>query len=143
MRVLRYPAALVVVLALVSVTAWALSWPFEKAVYLAPVIVVAGAAAIGLVLLWSKVALNSLRESRLRHESPAIANRLSPPARRRNRFRPPAPVAWLHMHQGTWTLADCPPDAQSELVRELGISELTAAVLVRRGYSDPVVARRF
>jgi hypothetical protein len=64
MRVLRYPAALVAVLALVAVTAWALSWPFEKAVYLAPVIVVAGAAAIGLVLLWSKVALNSLRESR-------------------------------------------------------------------------------
>jgi single-stranded-DNA-specific exonuclease len=47
------------------------------------------------------------------------------------------------MHEGTWTLADCPPDAQSELVRELGISELTAAVLVRRGYSDPAVARRF
>ena len=64
MRVLRSSAALVAVLALVSVTAWALSWPFEKAVYLAPVIVVAGAAAIGLVLLWSKVALNSLRESR-------------------------------------------------------------------------------
>src|SRR5204863_466745 len=41
------------------------------------------------------------------------------------------------------TLADCPPDAQAALVRELGISELTAAVLVRRGYSDPDVARRF
>ena len=64
MRVLRYAGALVAVLALVSVTAWALSWPFQKAVYLAPVIVVAAAAAIGLVLLWSKVALNSLRESR-------------------------------------------------------------------------------
>ena len=57
MRVLRYPVALVVVLALVALTAWALSWPFEKAVYLAPVIVVGGAAAIGLVLLWGKVAL--------------------------------------------------------------------------------------
>jgi hypothetical protein len=64
MRVLRYAGALVAVLALVSVTAWALSWPFQKAVYLAPVIVVAACAAIGLVLLWSKVALNSLRESR-------------------------------------------------------------------------------
>ena len=64
MRVLRYSAALAVVLALVAVTAWALSWPLEKAVYLAPVIVVAGAAAVGLVLLWSKVALNSLQESR-------------------------------------------------------------------------------
>jgi single-stranded-DNA-specific exonuclease len=47
------------------------------------------------------------------------------------------------MHDGTWTLADCPPAAQMELSRELGISELTAAVLVRRGYSDPAVARRF
>ncbi len=47
------------------------------------------------------------------------------------------------MHEGIWTLADCPPDAQAELVRELGISELTAGVLVRRGYSDPAVARSF
>jgi len=51
-------------LGLVSLTAWALSWPLEKAVSLAPVIVVGGAAAVGLVLLWGKVALNSLRESR-------------------------------------------------------------------------------
>jgi single-stranded-DNA-specific exonuclease len=47
------------------------------------------------------------------------------------------------MHEGTWTLADCPPAAQAELVRELGISEVTAAVLVRRGYTDPAVARTF
>jgi single-stranded-DNA-specific exonuclease len=47
------------------------------------------------------------------------------------------------MHEGTWTLPDCPPDAQAELVRELGVSELTAGVLVRRGYSDPTLARRF
>ena len=47
------------------------------------------------------------------------------------------------MHDGTWSLADCPPSAQAEIVRELGISELTASVLVRRGYSDPAVARRF
>jgi hypothetical protein len=64
MRVLRYPAALAVVLAMVALTAWALAWPFEKAVYLAPVIVVGGAAAVGLVLLWGKIALSSLRESR-------------------------------------------------------------------------------
>jgi uncharacterized membrane protein len=64
MRVLRYLVALAGVLALVVLTAWALSWPFEKAVYLAPVIVVGGAAAVGLVLLWGKIALNSLRESR-------------------------------------------------------------------------------
>ena len=47
------------------------------------------------------------------------------------------------MHDGTWTLADCPSDAQAELVRALGISELTASVLVRRGYTDPAVAARF
>jgi hypothetical protein len=64
MRVLRYPAALVVVLALVALTAWLLSWPLEEAVYLAPVIAVGGAAAVGLLLLWGKVALDSLRESR-------------------------------------------------------------------------------
>jgi uncharacterized membrane protein len=62
-RVFRYPAALAGVLVLVTLTAWALSWPFEKAVYLAPVIVVGGAAAVGLVLLWGKIALHSLRES--------------------------------------------------------------------------------
>ena len=56
--------ALAAVLGLVSLTAWALSWPFDKAVSLAPVIVIGGAAAVGLVLLWGKVALNSLRESR-------------------------------------------------------------------------------
>ncbi|HZT93134.1 MAG TPA: hypothetical protein VE985_01485 [Gaiellaceae bacterium] len=64
MRVFRYPVALAAVLALVALTAWVLAWPFEKAVYLAPVIVVGGAAAVGLVLLWAKIALNSLRESR-------------------------------------------------------------------------------
>jgi hypothetical protein len=64
MRVFRYLAALVVVLALVAVTAWALSWPLERAVYLAPVIVVGGAAAVGLLLVWGKIALTSLRESR-------------------------------------------------------------------------------
>jgi hypothetical protein len=64
MRLLRYPAALAVVLGLVALTAWAFAWPFEKAAYLAPIIVVGGAAAVGLVLLWSRIALDSLRESR-------------------------------------------------------------------------------
>jgi hypothetical protein len=64
MRLLRYPAALAVVLGLVALTAWVLAWPFEKAAYLAPIIVVGGAAAVGLVLLWGKIALDSLRESR-------------------------------------------------------------------------------
>src|SRR5215475_80020 len=47
------------------------------------------------------------------------------------------------MEDGTWTLADCPPAAKAELVRTLEITEVTAAVLVRRGYSDSGVARRF
>jgi uncharacterized membrane protein len=64
MRALRYLAALLVVIAVVAITAWALAWPFEKAAYLAPVIVVCGAAVVGLVLLWGKIAFSSLRESR-------------------------------------------------------------------------------
>jgi single-stranded-DNA-specific exonuclease len=47
------------------------------------------------------------------------------------------------MHDGTWTLTDCPPDAQAELARALGVSTVTAAVLARRGYLDPDDARRF
>ena len=64
MRVIRYPVALAAVLGLVAFVAWLLSWPFEKAVSLAPIIVVGGAAAVGLVILWGKVAFNSLQESR-------------------------------------------------------------------------------
>jgi hypothetical protein len=64
MRILRYPVALAGVLALVAFTAWLLAWPFEKTVYLAPVIVVGGLAAVGLVLLWGKIAIASLKESR-------------------------------------------------------------------------------
>ncbi len=47
------------------------------------------------------------------------------------------------MYDGTWTLADCPPTTQAELSRALGISELTAAVLIRRGHDEPEAARRF
>lgn len=47
------------------------------------------------------------------------------------------------MNDGSWTLADCPSVARSDLARALGISEVTAAVLVRRGYSDPDAARGF
>jgi hypothetical protein len=64
MRVLRIPAALAVAFGLVALTAWVLSWPLERAIYLAPVIVVGVAAVLGLVLLWAKVALQSLREAR-------------------------------------------------------------------------------
>jgi len=63
-RLIRISAALAVVLALVALTAWAMAWPLERAIYLAPVIVVGVAAVAGLLLLWGKVALDSLRESR-------------------------------------------------------------------------------
>ena len=46
MRLLRYPAVLALVLALVALTAWLLSWSFEETVYLAPVIVLGGAALV-------------------------------------------------------------------------------------------------
>ncbi len=64
MRALRYPLALVVVVGLCVLTAWVMSWPFGKAVTLAPIIVIGGAALVGLILLWGKVALTQLRESR-------------------------------------------------------------------------------
>src|SRR4051794_30342253 len=47
------------------------------------------------------------------------------------------------MHDGTWTLPDCPPGAQTELSSSLGVSAVTAAVLARRGHLDPDDARRF
>jgi single-stranded-DNA-specific exonuclease len=47
------------------------------------------------------------------------------------------------MHEGTWTLRPCPHRKASALVEALGISSVTASVLVRRGYDDPEEARRF
>ena len=64
MRVLRIPLALVAVLVLVAATSWMLAWPFEKALFLAPVIVVCGAAVVGLLILWGKIAFQSLKDSR-------------------------------------------------------------------------------
>jgi hypothetical protein len=49
---------------MVAVTAWMMGWPLERAVYLAPVIVVGFAAAAGLLILWGKVAIQALRETR-------------------------------------------------------------------------------
>jgi single-stranded-DNA-specific exonuclease len=44
---------------------------------------------------------------------------------------------------GTWTIDPLDATAAAKLSRELGLSEITASVLVRRGYSDPESARRF
>jgi hypothetical protein len=49
---------------MVAGTAWWMGWPLERAIYLAPVIVVGFTAAAGLVVLWGKVIVQQLRESR-------------------------------------------------------------------------------
>src|SRR3954471_19209819 len=47
------------------------------------------------------------------------------------------------MYEGTWTIRPCPHRQSSALARELGVSEITSSVLVRRGYGDPAEARAF
>ena len=64
MRTFRLSVALGVVFGLVVLTALIMGWPLERAVYLAPVIVVGVAALVGLLILWGKVAAQSLRESK-------------------------------------------------------------------------------
>jgi hypothetical protein len=63
-RTLRLPVALLAVAVMVAGTAWWMGWPLERAIYLAPVIVVGFTAAAGLVVLWGKVIVQQLRESR-------------------------------------------------------------------------------
>jgi len=47
------------------------------------------------------------------------------------------------MSEGIWTIRPCPHRQASCLARELGLSEIAASVLVRRGYGDPEEARAF
>ncbi len=47
------------------------------------------------------------------------------------------------MYEGTWTIGPCPHRQSSVLAQELGVSEITASVLVRRGYDGPEEARAF
>jgi single-stranded-DNA-specific exonuclease len=47
------------------------------------------------------------------------------------------------VHEGTWTIRPCPHRETSLLAQELGLSEITASVLVRRGYGDPEQAQAF
>jgi hypothetical protein len=63
MRV-RIAGATLTVAALVPLTAWLMAWPIEKAVYLAPVLVVGAAAILGLLILWGRVAWEQLQESK-------------------------------------------------------------------------------
>ena len=47
------------------------------------------------------------------------------------------------MYEGTWRMTPCPRPEVTALQGALGLSETTASVLVRRGYSDPAQARAF
>ena len=47
------------------------------------------------------------------------------------------------MQEGTWTIGPCPHRQADSLAQALGLSEITASVLVRRGYGDPDEAREF
>ena len=47
------------------------------------------------------------------------------------------------MNEGTWTIEGCSRTAVTRIARELELSPITAAVLVRRGYDDPSRARGF
>ncbi|HLM92660.1 MAG TPA: single-stranded-DNA-specific exonuclease RecJ [Gaiellaceae bacterium] len=47
------------------------------------------------------------------------------------------------MYEGTWRMTPCPRPEATALASALGLSETTASVLVRRGYSDPAHARAF
>ena len=47
------------------------------------------------------------------------------------------------MYEGTWRMTPCPRPEVAALASALGLSETTASVLVRRGYSDPAKAQAF
>jgi single-stranded-DNA-specific exonuclease len=47
------------------------------------------------------------------------------------------------MQEGTWRLSPCPRPEVVALSRDLGLTETTASVLVRRGYGDPQTAGAF
>ncbi|HZQ65155.1 MAG TPA: single-stranded-DNA-specific exonuclease RecJ [Gaiellaceae bacterium] len=47
------------------------------------------------------------------------------------------------MFEATWTLRSCDPRQAASLARELGVTETTASVLIRRGYADAEAAAAF
>ena len=52
------------VAALVALTAVLLEWPLERAIYLAPLLVIAVLVVAGMILFWVKVAVEQIRETR-------------------------------------------------------------------------------
>jgi hypothetical protein len=61
---LRYLAASAGVTAIVLLTVWLTDLSFQRAILLAPVLVIGVGAAAGLFVFWGRVGLDSLRESR-------------------------------------------------------------------------------
>jgi hypothetical protein len=59
-----YAVSIVCSVGLAALLAWGLRWSFERVVLLAPVIVFSAAAIVGLGLIWTRVALESLRRQR-------------------------------------------------------------------------------
>ncbi len=57
-------ASLAVCAGLTALAAWILDWSFERAATLSPVIVVVFGAAAFLVVLWTRVVLDSIRRRR-------------------------------------------------------------------------------
>ena len=60
----RYLTASVAVTAIVVVTVWVTNLSFQRAILLAPVLVLGVAAAAGLAVFWGRVGWESLRKSR-------------------------------------------------------------------------------
>jgi hypothetical protein len=60
----RYLAASAAVTAIVVVTVWLTNLSFQRAILLAPVLVIGVGAAAGLVVFWGRVGLDSLRKSK-------------------------------------------------------------------------------
>jgi preprotein translocase subunit Sec61beta len=61
---LKLAAASVAVTALVLVTVWVTELTLQRAILLAPVLVIGLAAGAGLVVFWGRVGLDSLRRAR-------------------------------------------------------------------------------
>jgi hypothetical protein len=60
----RYLAASVAVTAIVVLSVWRTDLSFQRAILLAPVLVIGVGAAAGLVVFWGRVGFDPLRQSR-------------------------------------------------------------------------------